>query len=108
MASRTLQISEKDIRQERRIVWPSLDVCKGRNYSKGNKFYLRFPPCRSLNDAASEDEQGSAKENAELLCGFVYGGPVRTHEHPSEAMPLHSPGDAANLRIAEADTGNLT
>ena len=44
MASRTLQISEKDIRQERRIVWPSLDVCKGRNYSKVNKIYLRFPP----------------------------------------------------------------
>ena len=42
MASRTLQVSEKDIRQERRIVWPSYDKYKGRNYSKGNKLSLRF------------------------------------------------------------------
>ena len=71
---------------------------------KETTFPLGFWPCRSLNDAASEDKQGSAKENAEPLCGFVYGGPVRTHEHPSEAMPLHSPDDAATSRIAEADT----
>ena len=42
MTSRTLQVSEKDIRQERRIVWPSFDVCKGKNYSKGNKLSFRF------------------------------------------------------------------
>lgn len=41
MASRTLQVSEKDIRQESRIVWPSFDDCKGRNYSKGNKLLLK-------------------------------------------------------------------
>ena len=41
MASRTLQVSEKDIRQESRIVWPSFDDCKGRNYSKGNKLFLK-------------------------------------------------------------------
>jgi hypothetical protein len=41
MASRTLQVSEKDIRQESRIVWSSFDDCKGRNYSKGNKLFLK-------------------------------------------------------------------
>ena len=41
MASRTLQVSEKDIRQESRIVWPSFDDWKGTNYSKGNKLFLK-------------------------------------------------------------------
>ena len=75
---------------------------------KETRFHSSFRPCRSLNVTASEDEQGSAKENAELLCGFVYGGLVRTHEHPSEAIPLRRPEDVANSRIAEADTRNLT
>jgi hypothetical protein len=78
MALRTLQVSEKDIRQESRIVWPSFDVCKGRNSSVGNKFSNEVSElCRS--DNGSEKRQGSAKENAGS-CGFVYGGLVRTHE----------------------------
>ena len=74
---------------------------------KETRFHSSFRPCRSLNVTASEEKQGSAKENAELLCGFVYGGLVRNHEYTSVAMPLRRPEDVANSRIAEADTEDL-
>jgi hypothetical protein len=82
------------------------DVCKVRNYSKGNKLFLKVSGlAEAVMTRPRNEEQGSAKENAEHLCGFVYGGPVRTHERASEAMPLRSNEAAATSRIAEADTG---
>jgi len=63
---------------------------KVENIPKETSFSLRFPALQKpVCPSAKEREQGSAKENAEYVCGFVYGGLVRTHE--SEAMPLRNP-----------------
>ena len=105
MASRTLQISEKDIRQERRIVWPSFDVCKGRNYSKGNKFYLRFPPLQKPEWRGFRRRARVSERKRRIQLRVCLRRTCPHSRGRSEAMPLRSPGDAATSLIAEADTG---
>ena len=104
MASRTLQISEKDIRQERRIVWPSFDVCKGRNYSKGNKFYLRFPPLQKPEWRGFRGRARVSERKRRIQLRVCLRRTCLHSRGRSEAMPLRSPGDAATSLIAEADT----
>ena len=79
MAARTLQVRKKvfNLEMSNRLA-TLLDVCKVRNYSKGNKHFLRVSGLAEAITAARV-WQGSAKENADL-CGFVYGGLVRAHE----------------------------
>ena len=80
MASRTITGSEKrySTKKMSNRLATLLDVCKVRNYSKGNKHFLRVSGLAEAITAA-RIWQGSAKENAGL-CGFVYGGHVRAHE----------------------------
>ena len=108
MASRTLQVSEKDIRQESRIVWPSFDVCKGRNSSVGNKLFSEVSDLAEAGWHGFEGQQGSAKENAAApngtCCAFVYGGLVRSHEFWVRRCPCDIREAMANSRIAESDT----
>ena len=79
MAARTLQVRKKvfNLEMSNRLA-TFLDVCKVRNYSKGNKHFLRVSGLAEAITAAMA-WQGSAKESAGP-CGFVYGGLVRTHE----------------------------
>ena len=53
----------------------------------------------AINAACGRRRQGSAKENANLSRGFVYGGHVRSHEG-TNGKPLQRLPQAAHSRIA--------
>ena len=59
-----------------------------------------FLPCaEAMNEAKGRRRQGSAKENADLGRGFVYGGHVRSHES-TNGKPLRRLPLATHSRIA--------
>lgn len=70
------------------------------NNSYSSNLSEGFLPCaEAMNEAKGRRMQGSAKENADLGRGFVYGGHVRSHES-TNGKPLRRLPLATHSRIA--------
>ena len=70
------------------------------NNSYSSNLSEGFLPCaEAMTEANGRMRQGSAKENADLGRGFVYGGHVRSHES-TNGKPLRRLPLATHSRIA--------